>query len=101
MKNVIIGKGIVAYDHLDSTKRKKLLKRDMKLRDIVREEISNVFVLSIKKSYPSFLFPGKSQFYKSKNKINRNLNNIWKSMGSGTPTILNLKINKKKQNNCV
>ena len=31
------------------------------------KEISNVFVLSIKKSYPSFLFPGKSQFYKSKN----------------------------------
>ncbi len=31
------------------------------------KEISNVFVLSIKKSYPSFLFPGKSQFSKSKN----------------------------------
>ncbi len=31
------------------------------------KEISTVFVLSIKKSYPSFLFPGKSQFYKSKN----------------------------------
>lgn len=30
------------------------------------KEISNVFVLSIKKSYPNFLFPGKSQFYKSK-----------------------------------
>ena len=30
------------------------------------KEISNVFVLSIKKSYPNFLFPGKSQFYQSK-----------------------------------
>ena len=32
------------------------------------KEIGNVFVLSIKKSYPNLLFPGKSQFYKSKNK---------------------------------
>ena len=33
------------------------------------KEISTVFVLSIKKSYPSLLFPGKSQFYKSKNNL--------------------------------
>ena len=33
------------------------------------KEISAVFVLSIKKSYPSLLFPGKSQFYKSKNNL--------------------------------
>ena len=31
------------------------------------KEISNVFILSIRKSYPTFLFPGKSQFYKSIN----------------------------------
>ena len=39
------------------------------------KDLCNVFVISLKKNYPNFLFPGKSQFTKSRT-ANKNFQNF-------------------------